>query len=363
MHALLIALAACGQPTELDAGQFLRIIRGLHGDIADVSLVYEAVIEGGIPGQPAVQDKIQGTYVYRSDGATVIDSYTQGADGDALLRHQRDALLRGRLERRDDIPDLMAVQLDVTVESGSGGALNKPGSPNRIFYLWYFESSASPTMEGFENLGWDEIDGRRCLNVRMQRYPSSDKTSILFWIDLQRGGHPLQVEIRDDGKLKTRVDDIRLHSFNVDGEEYWLPVHGVQGTYWDGSTYYSEPTYRETYDVVRGSVRINEHPPDRLFTVEGAPKKPADPGLRRLDGELRRQLAEVASGPILRTDPAGVREVLDARLAEADRQAEMVEASSAARRVWSGGRLVQLGVAALGVVAIVGALALRWRSR
>ncbi|RUL88243.1 LolA-like protein [Tautonia sociabilis] len=361
MHAILIALAACGQSPELDADPFLRVIRGLHDDIADVSLVYEAVIEVRGPGQSADRDEIQGTYVYRSDGASVIDSFTHSSAAGAAFTHRRYALLEGRLEETYDSPDLMGVPLPVITGSGSGGVLNMPGSPHRILYLWYFAPSENLTMEGFENLGWEEIDGHRCLHVRLQRHPGSRTTSISFWIDLERGGHPLRMEMHDDGKLLSRVDQIRLNSFNVNGTEYWLPVHGVQETYWDGKTYHDEPTVRETYDVVRSSVRFNQNPPDHIFTAEGAPKKPADPGLRALDDDFQRQVAQAKSAPMPRTDPDSVQENLDRRLAEAERQAEMVEASSAARRVWGPGRLSRIGLAVFGIVAIGVALTLAIR--
>jgi len=246
------------------------------------------------------------------------------------------------------------------VEPGASSVLFREGFPHQFLYYWYFAPFNRSNLIRVTPLGWEKIGPHACFKVKIARSKTT-KSSTHFWIDLQRGGHPLRAEWYRGENLWILIHDIRLHAYDVNDKTIWLPVHGVRDAFWDGRQYYREPISREVFDVVDGSVRFNDHLPDEQFTVEGLGGPPPDPQLRPLHDELERQIAEAeANRPDHPTDPIGVRERLNQRLAEAEEQAAMIEASSAARQVWGGQRVLQLVIGAFGVAALVGAVVL-WR--
>jgi hypothetical protein len=216
----------------------------------------------------------------------------------------------------------------------------------------------------FENLGWADIDDHRCLKVRLGLLPGSKTTSIykIFWIDLIRGGHPLQVEQYHDGKLVYRVGGIELAKVpDVSGKKIWFPIKGEMNVYGSlASTFHDYPIARETYGVVLGSLQLNRDLPDSAFVVHTKPRT-----------ELGNAVSLKQAHPIEiqpkrierpKTDPASVKARLDANLAEADKQAEEIRASSPARETWNAATIMQAAIALVGVLAIGSAVWLRRRS-
>ena len=77
----------------MDAAQFERIIRSLHEQIHDVSLVFEGserfVGPAGVkrPTDPDYDETFQGSYAYRADGSTWMDTYRRLNHADQELLH------------------------------------------------------------------------------------------------------------------------------------------------------------------------------------------------------------------------------------------------------------------------------------
>lgn len=158
-----------------------------------------------------------------------------------------------------------------------------------------------------------------------------------------------------------RVAPISLMQVKTqDGKLVWLPVQGEANVF--GSIegpYNQEPTGQETYRVVTGSVQINPDLPDEVFVVHTKPRR-----------ELGNAIALRAQNPVEakpakverpKTNPASVQARLDAKMAEADRQAREIEASSPARASWGVVGVSQAMFAVVGFGLIVTAGFWMWR--
>ncbi len=369
MFASLVILSLCGQTaTPLDdATQFLQVMEGLHSDIHDLSLVCEGWTKFVGPdrlmrGRPkSFDDRFQAEYAYRNDGSAFLDLYRHRQVNGVSFSRTKTALLRDRLEQLQHVPDNARDPLRVPAQHGGPASLDLPESPQRIFFTWFFNDLKN-RRNNYQFVGWETVDDRQCAHVVIDltpRAPENRKLLFHFWIDMERGGHPLKIERYDGKDLTMRTHEIRLERTSPSqGAEVWLPISGVTESFGWGNDYYDEPIFRETIFVLRGSIRLNQDLPDRVFSVDWNNSTTRSPGLDSMRREFE-SLATRPPDPPRRTDPQAVREELDRRLAEADRQAEMVEASSTARTRWSWTTILQIGFGLLGVGLIVGALL--WR--
>jgi hypothetical protein len=355
----LTLMAGSAAGADIDAAQFHRLMDGLHADVRDVTLVYEGD-HGPVPGDPEGEmgGKFQGLYSIRSDGATLMDVFLRSHRVDRPVSRTIKLVLGGRLEGVSQLPDLG--RLIPETSAAPPGALNETASVERILYLWYFATLDDPARMGYQFLGWEEVDGHRCLNVQLYEVPAAglekveQKPTVVFWIDVERGGHPLKVEFRAGSEVRMRAEKIRLGQVpRPDGPLVWLPVSGELNTTLDLGRGKSTP-YRETYVVVDGSVRLNQSLGDAYFRLKTNRELPAVGKLR----DYQKLLGERAP---IRTDPAGVKERLDRQLAEANRQAEQLVASSSAREPGDWTSLLAPALGALGV-GLIGTVAyLKWR--
>ena len=245
------------------------------------------------------------------------------------------------------------------------GALNDSPSPEWFAYPWYFwvyQFREYPKM-CFENLGWELVDDRRCLKVKLGMLPGAAPSSFykIFWVDLARGGHPLKVEEYYEDKLLYRVDGITLIEVpDVAGKNFWFPVTGTMNVYGSLSgTYLDYPMARQTYGVVLGSLQLNLDLPDSAFVVHTKPRTELANAV-----SLKRDRppdAPFKKAERRKSDPASVKARLDAKLAEADQQAAEVLASSPAREPWNWVVISQAAIASVGVATI--AFAVIWSRR
>lgn len=379
MALLLLLVAAIPLPSPardapIDAEQFDRIMAGLHAEIEDVSFVFEGR-ERGVPLELTVEDLLagadpeaphldyQGQYAFRSDGATRLDRF----DSDTFITtpgkespnevHQFAVMLAGRIERVTSSPTERNER--PISRPGGPGSLNEPGSPMRICYLWYFQKGWPWAENHYKFLGWETIDGHRCAKVQFIKpaptpgHPDG-QLGQRFWIDLERGGHPLKVEYIDPSGLSMRVAGIRLAQFEKpDGKTIWLPVRGYCENFATGQP--QRPVGLETYYVVDGTVHLNQGLPDEVFTLDWDGKLPEPESLATQRREFRK--------PVPKRDPKSVRKNLEHRLAIAETQAPLIQATTPKQRQEPRTRLLQLGLAAAGAALLVAAGWIVWRRR
>lgn len=371
--------SCCSSGDSIDAGQFLRIMEGMQSQVHDFSMIYEGKFEFVGPQKllpfPAVQmtKDFQGTYDYRQDGAIRLDLYQRPKRAGASLFHTKSVILGNKLEEVQLIPDLLHHTDVKTIGGAEPASLNRSASPHRFLFQWLFQSLSArydAQFLGYEYQGWESVDGHRCLKVRFNLYPGIPELAgqgRRCWIDLERGGHPLKVEQFDENGIVDRTHHIQLRRFDLPGGgTTWFPISGVAETFiWDegsGTVYHKFPICRETYTIVNGSLRFNQNLQDSAFSLDRGPGANESSGLKALRREFDAASSRPASPP-LRIDSAGVQEQLNANLAEADRQAKMIEASSTARATWGWTPTLQLGFGLLGVICLGGVAAWKWKGR
>jgi hypothetical protein len=371
--ALVLLSASQLNESRIDADQFARLIASLHAEVQDVSLVFEGRLRG-VPRGTSVEEIIrddgpprpgvtyQGSYAYRAaDGATFLETFElSDSSGKVVEMHNARAMLNNRLSSLTRFPERRNEHAEV--RSGIPGSLNMSGSPERICYLWYLKRLEDPRLYGYEYMGWEDFGGHMCLKVQFDEAPMAgpqkpDRPVIRFWIDMARGGHPLQVEFRNGRGVRMRSTGIQLARLTLpDGKGYWFPVRGRTEYFLTTSPNYSSvPVGVETCYVLDGTVKFNQGFSDRFFSLDWQGKRPESQGLAQRRKQFRK--------PVPRNDPEGIKKRLERQLAEANAQAKQIEASSPAREAEGWIPAVQYGLGALGISLVCGAAIWKWRAR
>lgn len=340
---LSLALISTAQTDPvLDGATVFALLQRYHSSFRDVSFIHEGRLERADTGtgefKPALQ--FQTFYAYRSDGAALLDLFSQQPDKPKARTVA--AVLNGRYERLDATPDRETPIRARVPESGSGapGSLGGPYSPQRIFLAWYMPTLGDPAEHDFKVLGWEEVGGHRCQKVHMLRLSRTnlkgwhgDLPYIRLWIDPERGGYPVRYEYYRGDALELRGEITRMERVQVPGSRaIWFPTQGKVWGY-GGSrpgTYSKEPTYTDTHGVLIQTLKFNQGLKDSFFSVKKHALVASDEGLRKLMREMESEAAQKEK-KVVRIDPEAHRKKLDQALEEANRQAKQLEASSAAR--------------------------------
>lgn len=340
------------------ATEFAQLMKDSFGKFKCVSFIVEGEqisLENGKPRAGRTPRLFQTHYAFQ-DGrppAGLLDLYEFVAPDPPS--HRSRALLDRSLELSDRPRALDPINPKLKQPQQTPGAsfsLNITYSPQIFFYLWYFPALTRlrvPTFD-YSVLGWEEVAARRCLKVKLGIVPGGllSPDYLLFWIDIERGGHPLNVERYHEEHLIYRVADIELMLVQtVEREAVWLPVRGTVDVFGSAGNPQATATSRETYRVVTGSVQINLDLPDDVFRVHTKPRRELGNAIAlRAQNPIEKQLSKEEP---FKTDPASMQARLDAKMVEADRQAKEIEASSPARTSWGGVNVAQAVLAVLGV--------------
>ncbi len=358
---------ADGQGPEIDSDHFGALIKTLQGNFEDVSFVYEG--ESQFVGSPSIligtrKDKLdarfQYVYAYRSDGATVLEGFYRLFDPESTYKYQRTSFLNNQMETVNFCPDRLGLANQIQSAPGDLNSLYSRNIPS-FFFMWFFKTIRSYQEHGYQYLGWEQLEGHRCLHVKIGRAPllSNPKTSYFqLWIDVERDGHPLKIELFDGDGLMERLDKVQLKKFAIRNDKFvWMPVYSELTSFnWTGS-YYNTPIIHEKSWVVDGSLSLNSSLSDSIFSVRSKSRLPETPYLRR----YYEQFTEASKKNVLKTDPKSVRERLDKQLAMADEQAKELQASKPADLASNFNLLVQLVVALAAIACALVALVIRYR--
>ena len=374
--ALLLVLFAGQAPSpQFDGPRFVKAIQGLHAEIEDVSLIcegrhdYVGPMKLIAPRTEWPNDTFQENYLYRGDGASLIEAYVRsGLRPKSPLSIRRMSTLGGQLQRHHVNPDARA-PLKIINSRGGSAAFAMPKSAALIVQLWYFQRLSAEKPPKLSEEAWELVDGQRCLRIRIDTdpdsYPGDKHPSHRFWIDMARGGHPLKYEWLEGESARLRAHDIRLESFPRPGggREIWFPVSAVVDTFCWGGQIYAEPIFQEHYGVVAGSLKINQRLSDRAFRLETASETTGSPFLAGARQAFRAETERIAREPSEPIDPKSVQERLDRELAEADRQSRMLNASSTASGPRNWASLLPTALGIVGIALIVGVAAWKVKSR
>lgn len=362
---LSIAMVAVVQAHGPSAEQFSRIVNEQHLAVRDVSFLFEGEhnYNGSLPdgvSSPLITT-FQAWCVVGSEGTAYVDCYNRKS-GESSYTRQQSSLVGDRLKRHTDSPDRYPQPMNVQEEAGSGGSLNHDGSPHRFVWFWFFRENPDLTAHGYRWLGSEKIEDRDCDGIAVSMAPDLGMDNRFeFWMDLERGAHPLRIDMYHAGKLILRTHHIRLAKFKaIDRQEVWLPVHAeVDG--FDGLA--DTPISNSVYDIVAGSVTINGGTVAKDFEIQAVGEQARTAAFRpiqaRMDerrGRARQKLETV------RSDPKSVRAALDSALIEARAQESLLTASSPGQRRINGAAAARWTLTALGVGLAGSALVLARRN-
>lgn len=375
--ALSLVLAGSVQESPPDAAIFALLER-YRTSFHDVSFLYEGTQtiarDGKLEAKPNA--RFQAFYAYRSDGATVLDVFNYGRE-DSPMERMIYTLLGRRMEMLNATPDVEPKVADRQPEilPGGPGSLVRPNSAERIFFPWLFSTLKTPREHRADHQGWDDVEGQRCVKIRMLRYPEArlkswkgDLPYVTIWFDLARDGYPLRIEEYASNNLMNRIEVTQLERMDLPGgKRIWFPVQGKAWGFWGNFTkdrsmqYTKEPQSIETYKVLLETVQFNRNLDDAFFSAKKHATAADDEGLRRLQRRLpTRPRARSADLP---GDPESRRKRLDQAIEEADRQAARLDASAAAQSGLDPSLVLSAGFGFAGAVGIVLAGFLYWRRR
>ena len=178
----LLTLAAVPPATKdvpISAEQFLRLIHSSHEEIQSISFVFEgenrfvgpvSILEGMNPDK--LGKNYQSAFAYRQDGAIVVEGYRESTEFGTESLYNKVSLLRGRFESTDSAPGKSMAEFPVQVRKASPVALPGRRLPP-FFFVHLFQDMRSATDLGYEFVGWEVVDGHKCLVVSLDKVPSS----------------------------------------------------------------------------------------------------------------------------------------------------------------------------------------------
>ncbi len=360
----------------IDGRTVFALFEKHHASFQDITFLHEGFFlrVPRKPSDPASETRFQSFYAYRSDGATLHDIFLFGQEDRPDARQIR-SVLHGRLEMFDASPDHQPRVRDREPATGGGGAgsLAGPDSPERIFLAWYFATLTDPAEHDYATQGWEEVDGHRCLKVRMLNQPKSllkgwvgGLPILKLWVDLVCG-YPRRIEYYRGDDLVYRTEISRLERLPLpDGRLIWFPAEGTTSQYQGRDdqrrlVFRKEPFVRETRKILLNTVKFNQNLSDSYFSAKKHALVANDEGLRKLQRELEKKPVTQMKNPP--SDPESIQKRLDEALAGADHQSKRLEASSAARSGagWFGVLIGGLGV--FGLLLLGGAGLWYWRCR
>ncbi|MGC8639382.1 MAG: hypothetical protein ACP5XB_05830 [Isosphaeraceae bacterium] len=361
---VFLVLAAPGEG--LSADEFGRFMQSLHEPIKSMAFEYEGRLhwvasEALLKFDPErFGAQFQGKYLYRSDGSEAYDVYYKKHPADSPTNRRKLVLFKGKVSSSDFSEDRpKRSRRPASAKSGAVGSLYGPNSPLVLNYVSLFAWKSNPAQWGYKCHGWETVDSHRCLVVQLNLAPSPDPSTThytKYWVDMERGGHPLRVEDYRDGRLASRVDHVLLAQFDApDKSKVWLPTHAESGGFdWNG-TFYTYPLMNEKIALIGSSVLVNPKLEDSCFSLEGKGCLPvAEQGPNPLAESYAKQPKEKPAK--VRTDPAGVKENVDRLIEKADAQARTVDASPVSAEDWDWSLAARVALVLAGLAALGGAI-------
>lgn len=362
---ILLSLTATAQegPT---AEQFVRLMHGLTSRFKDVTCPFESEVRFVGPARLTTEDPdrlgtmLQGTFAYRSDGAALLDYYVRLLSGESPLTHRAVTVLRGEMLQLDVVPD-MKTATPKRGKSTSLASLHAPGMPLVVASFWFFQGLEDATPYQYRFLGWETVQGRRCLVVQMNAVPIDRDTvpSFKYFIDVERDGHPIVVERYQGENLWSRTTVTLARVELPEGKSAWFPSGGTTEAFRWNQDYYREPIFREAYLLMLESAEFNQGLPDSAFTLKNSPLLVKTPELEA----LRREFATTPPAPRPSADPAAVQADLDAAWRRAEQNASELDASRSAAVARDGTRALPLALLVGGILVLIGLAGWRWRIR
>ena len=341
MNFLIAGLALLGFSADppVDARTVAELFRSYGTQYKNVQFLYEGTISPVDKNVPPVS--FQGSYTYRSDGATLIDLFYLG--GGRPTTRLLSSLLRNQQEDLEASPDYLPPLRDrePRISASGSGALDRPDTPERFFLASFFRGHVNVEEYGLEPQGWEEIDGHRCLVVRsylgrrpQPNAPARPRSYHKLWLDLERDGHPLRIDRFDGDKIAIQTFVTLERLARPLGRLTWFPSEARTSDYgmlFDRGvvTRKTEPDYFETCKILGYTLKFDQGLSDTYFSTKKQALVASDETLAKLKREM--EAYKPPAKIVEPSDPESRNRRLNDALTRADAQSARLEASSAAR--------------------------------
>jgi hypothetical protein len=259
-----------------------------------------------------VVESFQGTVAYREpDGAVGLDVFVRSSERREPLRREVKSLLNQKKTNRELIPDRGGVVAADTTENASLVGFMVGDSPFLFvrFPLVTRKLDWGSSLK-YAFIKWEDVEGRRCGVFELygdgaEGVPSAWRE--VYWVDLERNGHPIRFEQWSDGRRTALVYGVKLGEFEAtDGAMVWFPVSGKVQSFRMGLEVSERPLFEKDFAVVRDTLVLNRGLDDARFSVDygldagtvaqaravNNPRKLAKGTGRSLDERLRAELAD-----------------------------------------------------------------------
>ncbi len=307
--ASFLTLVLTSMPLDRSVEDLCNLVRGLQHDLGNLECEYEGsiVFTKDIMNtqEDVLSSSFTGLFLRRADGACLYDSYQKGSgnSGDRVYR-ETTAILHGRRS-------VFGRNMD-HAKAGGGEvtdarfpSLYEQGSPTQLLCIDHLISGMDYPDKRLEIQRAETIGGHRCqvLDLIQGSDPAKDHQYTItwrFWIDLERGGHPIRIEKTYPGRemiSRLVVDDVE--QFDVGERKIWLPTKATfEGFAWGGPNRKivrkSFPTSRERIFLIRDSIRFPKEIPDSRFKVNFTSGTLISDNLKKTQVEFSKQKPVVA---------------------------------------------------------------------
>lgn len=367
--ALLALLVLSGttthpqSPATLSREQVLRLVDAASGRLRDIEFIYEGSIrlvgehDEKVTRSDFEQD-FQGLFAYRNDRSAHLYVYTSSADVRRPLTITAESLFKHKVTERQRTPDRGRIYGPDRASSGVVGSLDKPHSALRYLLLPRLLEVLTDERRAITESAWETMDGVECLRIKVSSIDPETRSELMsevYWLDPDRGMNPLRCDCLVKNELLSRDFDISLEKFTAsDGSDVWIPTRGTHYSFATVSGYSATPVFEETYSTVNGTLKLNQGLPDTRFSIDWLPHRVPE-ALSSSARTFHELETRTTRGQTTETR-------LDQLLADANNEAELLEATAPSREPWISKYSYAIVILVLAVGVIAFGLYRRWRS-
>ena len=329
---------------EVNRDQTIRILESAWSDYRDLEFIFEGEIYP-FPGSTGSQDPsskkkfnpigstyaYQGTFAWRHDASIHLDNYVQNADQTKPLSHRVTNFFGDLMSQQNQVPDRLRAPNPVKTRSAPIMSVNRPMSPLRFIQFSDIMTRINAFDWYYRFVGWENRGEQRLLIFDLANYPfelEGDKNHRRICVDLNNDALPVEIKVWSRGHLVQSVIISRTLFLKADdGKQLWIPIEARLESFDPDTSHPNTPDFVETYNVVGGTIRINQGLPDSRFRLDYKIK----PVTQQIITAKTKFKSEVNTHHEQNLNP---QVLLDRALAEADRQSQILEATSPARESW-----------------------------
>jgi hypothetical protein len=276
---ICLLMVATGPGPEINAAQFSEIIKKEFEPFGTLVFLYDGQTRWVGPATLGVtsesfDDEFHGTYLYREDGAGLMDVLMIRKNPPADVLRKKRSVLNGQSELIRGLREANAPidpARDIQTGPGSTSSLSDiSGTQNLFWSAWYWRERGDLNTRNYTFQGWEAIDGRDCLRFQIDTYQNSERHDLdfrRFWIDVKRNAHVVKFEEYKEGNLIRTVGVTLMELQSPDGKRIWFPAKSVVKTYVWENVYYAQPITEQPISVVPDSIQAEENAIVILFIL------------------------------------------------------------------------------------------------